>query len=301
MNKKLLSFLVALYCVASNISAQNSDTFINAFESKKAVWTYISCAHCSPAYRSIQKTIVHGDTLIDGSNWKFVTEDRYDGIMMGIQFVRTNGKKVLFQTDPNMTSCSWFDDPNNTKDSIVIYDFSLEVGDMTRGDGGFPFMIEEIDSIVLNDGHKHKRIAGNYVEGLGSATAPPFFHLSPVATGHYGHDCELVCCQVDDELLYINPKYADDYEDIIAGILSNNERIESNLFKVFVENRFLNIVLNETGFFDLAIFNMNGLLLKQQSKNTNEAKLQLSDFTKGVYIVHITYENKTHSRKIIIN
>jgi len=73
------------------------------------------------------------------------------------------------------------------------------------------------------------------------------------------------------------------------------------LFKVFVENRFLNIVLNETGFFDLAIFNMNGLLLKQQSKNTNEAKLQLSDFTKGVYIVHITYENKTHSRKIIIN
>lgn len=300
MKKRSLSLLVVLYCMPSNISAQNSEAYVNAFEAEKAVWTYINCLHCSPEYRSINKTIIHGDTVIDGANWKKITEDLWGDFMAG--FVRTSGKKVLFKPNSEQSygiSEEWFNDPYNTTDSIAVYDFSLEAGDMARGHGGYPGKVEEIDSIVLNDGHKHKRMGGGCVEGLGFTTIPPFFHLFPLTTGHWGLDCDLVCCHVNDELLYVNPEYLDSYEDILTGILAGNERIESGPFKIFADNGVLHVYYAESRF-DVALFNMNGMIVSRQKDSFGKAVIPLSNLNRGVYTVHIVSGNKSYSQKVYI-
>ena len=298
MKSKLLLFLAFVISISINLSAQDSNAFINAFESEKAVWTYLYSTHCNIP-QTIHKTVLYGDTVIDGTSWKIITgEPRLE---KGL--IRTFNKKVLFKPYPGYEDEVYWHDPLwNRKDSIVIYDFSLEVGDSVNVRNTF-MKIFEVDSIILNDGNKHKQmkygmfsliIYESYIEGLGSNIYTPLQMIYSISTCQ--NDGRLVCCHVNDELLYINPSFTS-----CDGNLTGNELIESNKISIFIEHNVLHVVCNECNNFNVALYGNNGMLLNQQKNNKYEARLNLSGFAKGVYIVHITSNNKSFSRKVILN
>jgi hypothetical protein len=296
MKNKLVYLLVVAYCINANLSSQELNVFINAFDSETTVWTYLYSTHCSIPL-TIHKTVLHGDTVIDGTNWKIITGEP----MIEKGLIRTFENKVLFKPYPGYDGVVSWDDKNwNRKDSIAIYDFSLEAGDsiIVRG---IKMRIFETDSIVLNDGNKRKQMKygmdhwhdwESYIEGLGSDIYSPLQMIYSISTCQ--NDAILVCCHVNDELLYINPSFID-----CDGTVTGNELIDSNKIRIILEHNVLNVVYQERNTFDVYLYGSNGILLKQQKNNADKARLYLSDFSKGIYIVRVTSGNKSYSQKII--
>ena len=192
--------------IQSNDKFENK--FINAFDSEKTVWTYLYSEDCRIG-QTIHKTVLFGDTIIDGVKWKIITGE--PRIEKGL--VRADGSKVLFKPYPgyeDMVDFTSHEKFYNDNGYIVIYDFSLEVGDnvLTRGSS----QVLETDSITLNDGYKHKQLiydnyGNSFIEGVGSANHSPLFMIYDITTCQ--NDATFVCCHVNDELLYTNPIYAD--------------------------------------------------------------------------------------------
>lgn len=290
MKNKCLYLLIATYCVVINISAQEPRAFVNAFESEKTVWSYLYSKDCREE-QNIHKTILYGDTTINDIKWKIITGEP----MIEKGLVRVDGNKVLFKPFPEYEQFIGINNYNG--DPIVIYDFSLKTGDSINiYSYGQKEEIVNVDSVTLNDGNKRKRLTfGNsghsFIEGMGSIDHSPFFMVWNITTCQ--DEATLVCCNVNEDLLYINSDYVD-----CDGTLVGNELIETEKLKIFIDNELLRIVFNEEKSFDVALYNINGILSKQQKKNLNEATLQLSNLIKGIYIVHITSGYKTYSQKI---
>ena len=262
-----------------------NDGFVNAFEAQRAEWSYLYA--CGSAPYTLYKTILYGDTVIDGVNWKIVT-----GLFMGEEkgLVRTDkGKKVIFRGYPGYAY---------SDKEIILYDFSLNVGDSMIHYQDNKMEILEIDSIVLDYGKKHKRMKFGSsiaaIEGVGLVDLHPFYmllHLPTCASGPF-----LVCCEVNRGLLYKNPLYADCY-----GALVSNETVSNISQKAritFFDGR-LRVTFDDETLFDVELYNLQGMLLAQTKNNRNEMLANLDYLPKGVYIVRVSLGNYAYSEKIV--
>ena len=254
--------------------------YINAFEADSVVWKSCLELNFEGIENPISETVLYGDTTINEVKWKIVT---FYGAIKGL--VRTEEKKVIFMPYPGFENIY-----DRGGAETVIYDFSLEVGDSFDFGG----TVTAIDSVELNDGRKHKRLLFNSIygdiEGLGNECFEPFTMLFPKET--MASTPTLMCCHVNGELLYMNPRYLD-----CEGNRVGNEWIESDNVKIYVNNSVLHIVFADN-LFDVALYNMNGMLIKQQKGNSGEALMRLSGFDKGIYVVRIVSGNKSYSQKI---
>lgn len=77
--------------------------------------------------------------------------------------------------------------------------------------------------------------------------------------------------------------------------------IESDNFKIINENDKLRIFINDYlgGATDLRIFDINGRVVKQCIITSSETTMNISNLTKGAYIVSVAYKDKRLSRKIV--
>ena len=269
----------------------SNDGYVNAFEADSAVWTYQYACHSSPY--NLYQMVLYGDTVIDNIKWKIVKDECFLG-KTGKAFVRTEGKTVI---------CKGFSEYGLfSMEEVTIYDFSLNIGDsiLLAVDVGHPPVkkeITEIDSIVLNDGKKHKRILfdiSSMIEGVGFADWHPFMSLLSLPTCASGPD--LICCQVNKELLYMNPRFSD-----CNGTYVSNEKIVDVTHKAsiaFADGQ-LRITFDDEALFDVAIYNMQGMALLQRKNNRNEMFANLGNLPQGVYVVRIYSGNYVYSEKIV--
>lgn len=294
MKKKLLLF-VAILALATNLSAQETGIeadYLNAFTAEKAEWTIDYTGELGSP-KDIGKVILEGDTVVDEMNWKIVKEVP----RVGTGFVRVDEQKILFK--PSEEAMGWVYPYNG--EAIVVYDFSSEVGDsfLTYNDREPWFeKIIRVDSITLNDGKKHKRFTfssgsheRSFVEGLGSIDESPFFMLMALVTGNNQND--LVCCHVNGQLLYKNPRYAD-----CDGTPVGNEVIKTpDNLNISMNNNILQVTFDEETPFDVDIYSLNGVLLKQRKGNSKKAIIP-THFSKGICIVRITCGKDIYTQKI---
>ena len=267
-----------------------NDGFVNAFEAHRAEWSYLYA--CGSAPYTLYKTILYGDTVIDGVNWKIVSGLFIENQLLGggKGLVRTEeGKKVIFRGYPG---------DYYSEEEIILYDFSQNVGDsMLVFYPSFRREILEIDSIALDYGKKHKRmkIYGSFdaIEGVGYTSHPfyPFIGLPTCASGPF-----LVCCEVNRGLVYKNPLYAD-----CNGTLVNNETVGNITQKAritFFDGR-LRVTLDDETPFDVGLYNLRGMLIAQVKNNRNEMFANWEYLPKGVYIVRVSSGNFSYSEKIV--
>lgn len=279
--------------LATNLSAQETnkdDGFLNAFTAERAEWIIDYTNYDIPQHKFMDKVILEGDTVIDGMNWRFIK----DNWRIGTHLIRVDGQKVIFR--PLETDLL----PTHLKKETVIYDFSLEVGDSVwvySWEDKVYEKITQVDSVVLNDGKKHKRLIYNndelfsFIEGVGSVFESPLCMLIPHVTG--SNNNTFVCCHVNDQLLYKNPHYVD-----CEGVIVANETIQtSDNLKLFMSDDVLNVRFEEEKSFDVAIYSLNGVLLKQRKSNIKEAVIPIYS-GKGIFVVRITCGDQTYSRKV---
>lgn len=290
--KKNILFIMLFISISTFSQSRVENGFINAFESDSVVWRSCLELGFEGVENPISETVLYGDTLMNGFKWRiFHLNPSISGGVKGL--VRMEDRKVIFTPYPGYEEYYM---RYYRENETIIYDFSLEVGDRTELNGE----VLKIDSIAFNDGHKHKKIHvetwSSFIEGLGSDVFDPFYMLFPFPT--MASFPTFMCCHVNGELLYMNPDYSD-----CDGNKVSNEVINDNHLKVNVtlSGEILRIKPENNNSYDVALYNINGLLLKQQKKNVNETIMQLSNFAKGIYIVYITSGNKTYSQKIYMN
>ena len=282
-------FFAAMAQLNPQTQNEENDGYMNAFEADSVVWKGCLELDIEGYENPISESVLFGDTLVNGVKWKIYNRWGIKGL------VRTEDAKVFY-----MYPDDWPYGPTDIKGvEILVYDFSLEVGDVFDL-WGWGRTVTSVDSVELNDGRKHKRIRfdnydySGWIEGLGSEFNDPFEMLFPQAT--MASSPTLMCCHVNDELLYMNPNYLD-CEGTRA--VQSNELIESDEVKIFTDNGVLRVFYAESKF-DVALFNMSGMIVSRQKDNYSEAVIPLSNLDKGVYVVHVVSSNKSYSQKVYI-
>jgi hypothetical protein len=293
--KRVILLLVVAWCSSANVfsktESEENDGFVNAFEADSAVWSYLFGGNSG---QKIYQMKLFGDTIIDNTKWKYVT----DGFV-GKILVRTEGKKVIAKGLPDSYSIHF-------SEEIIIYDFALNVGDSVLASYGSGYHIKDeiigIDSIVLNDIRKHKRINLRYeshlIEGIGCVSGPQSHPLFMFIGGTIGTTIgpNFVCCEVNGELLYKSPLYVD-----CDGTPVNNETVSylSPKASIFFAGGQLRVTFDDETPFDVKLYNMQGMMLLQSKNNRNEMLVNLEHLSKGVYAVRVNSGNYVYSDKIV--
>jgi len=288
MKTKFIILIVALIPVSVFSQKYKETGYVNAFDAEKTVWISQFEYYNSPGLiSSLQTTILYGDTIIEDEKWKIFDIGGVKGL------IRSEGSKIIFKPHPEYYEIGGHDESFR----LVLYDFSLEKGDE------FDYRkVTKVDSIELNDGRKHKRIyfghsiIGEYsiIEGMGNDTFVPFRMLHAAPDGMDGIH-RLICCHVDDELLYMNPDFVD-----CEGTKVPNSIIRENIqsSKVSVVDGLLCVIYDNASF-DVKVYNMEGILVSQQRGNQYEVTISVGDLPRGVYFVQITSDGYNHTQKIV--
>jgi hypothetical protein len=297
MKRVLVLLAVTLSSAASVLpqtarSGEGNDGFVNAFEADSVVWSYIVSESCHGGPSILYKTILYGDTVIDDIKWKIVTDIFY---YPSKGLVRTDEKKVIFRGYPGY---------DYADEEITIYDFSFNAGDSLLIHQEYyqanKKEILEIDSVVLGDGKKHKRMIYHFdvtegaIEGMGFSGSHPFYSLISLptcASGPY-----LTCCEVNGELLYKNPLFAD-----CNGSWVSNETVSgvSRKARVSFSDGQLRVAFDDETPFDVELYNMQGMMLMQKKNNRSEMTVGLDNLPQGIYAVRVQAGSYVYSEKIV--
>jgi hypothetical protein len=301
MKRVIMLLTVALSSMASVFSqtrSEETNSYVNAFEADSVVWKSCMDPKNPGDIPRISETIMYGDTLVNDKKWKIVNIT-YAYLPSAKGLLRTENRKVYFLPYPGFEENYWF------QEERVLFDFSMEIGDYLNE----YVIVSSIDSIELNDGRNHKRIRYrgvnslldddywsylDIIEGLGSIHHDPFGLL-------LCNQIEIewrtfLCCNVDGNLLYMNPAYSN-----CEGTKVANEIIEYNNLKptvVFADGN-LHVKFNDDTLFDVTVFNMEGMMLLQNKNNRKEMLVNLENLPKGIYIVRINSGSFFYSEKIV--
>ncbi|WP_176729672.1 T9SS type A sorting domain-containing protein [Tannerella forsythia] len=287
-----LSFSLMLLVSAGVWPQENAfgGKYVNAFKADSVVWKcYNENTH------KFCETILHGDTVVDGKKWKILQSNCLI-VLKGL--IRTEGDKVLFTPYPGYEN-TVHQDYRKQKET-VIYDFSLKVGESIPSAGLAPSgKITKIDSVMFEDGHKHKRIhVGeyySYIEGLGNDRYSPFFMLAHALPTMPSRPT-FMCCHVDNRLLYRNPAFKNCDGQKVSNVIITGGLSEA---KVWFSDGQLTVSLEDGRMFNVAVFNAQGMLVAQRQKNRYEARIPFGNEAKGVYFVRIQAGQAVATHKIV--
>ena len=223
---------------------------------------------------------IYGDTIISNQTYKKVYKSwEYEG------GIREEEQKVWY-----------FSKYGNAE--TQIYDFTLDVGDTVT----FlvdPMVVDSISYIEIN-GEDRKQIyfspllqfIEHWIEGIGSNLGI----LQSGSSAIVGWRTWFLCMSEDGELIYMNPNYSSCY-------LNNTEIVEVHNPKIQVypnpTSGKINIRNSENVKIEsISIIDLNGQNLLEFENDINE--LDLSGFSKGIYLLKLTYQKGEVYRKIII-
>jgi hypothetical protein len=180
-----------------------------------------------------------------------------------------------------------------------LYDFTVEVGDTFATPGWESMVVDSITYIEIN-GEDRKQIyfstwgyfIEHWIEGIGSS-----FGILQSGSGLVvGWYTRFLCMSEDGELIYMNPIYSSCYL-VSTGI----EEIHYTRIlvypnpardKIIIKNR------DNVKIESISIIDLNGRVLLKFENDINE--LDLSGFSKGIYLLKLTYGNEIIIKKIVI-
>lgn len=185
------------------------------------------------------------------------------------------------------------------KDSseIVLYDFTLEVGDTFHIPDHCSMDVIAVDSVILNNGEVRKRIRmgpfhspSDWIEGIGSSHETINYHI-------YG--CwidvlfETLCFYQNDTLQYEFNHYPYNggcYRDFSVAVEEPSARSSIKIFPNPFQN-YIRVNLQGGSSLECLIFSIKGNLLMATHLNDQASQIDLNNLTPGMYIVRLTTED----------
>jgi len=195
----------------------------------------------------------------------------------------------------------------------LLYDFGLEVGDSfpvskeCLGDFGDTIFVQWVDSILINENQKRKRLLfdnAEWVEGIGVIN-----HLLTVSTGLVSLDysVELMCFSVDGEYIINNTHYFNPDPEFSSGItfgcdgiIDQLDELEKNEILRVYPNPFsseFNIKCSEFNDINrIDLFDAFGIFIRRLP---NQIKQNLPELPTGIYFLRINKGGKHYFRRVV--
>lgn len=247
---KKLFFLTVLSVYFLYVNAQEYEYV--SFPDSGAIWSEVYYPSISDGERiSYERFALSGqDTVINTKTYKklylfYDTVFRKDNAIC-IGGIREDGlKKVYFIGDSALHEFKPFDVVFHAGEELLLYDFSLNVGDTIR-QGNFDWLIvQKIDTMAI--GNTYRKIFHfeniwwvKWIEGIGNIKGLLF---TSDALPTNGTDGDLICFKQNNTILYFN-----DYYDQCMPLIGGNKVIEKDISSI---NTYPNPVTNGFIHFEL--------------------------------------------------
>lgn len=175
---------------------------------------------------------------------------------------------------------------------ILVYDFSLEIGDnFVVGGISNTITLLEKDSLILNDGSKRERFlfdnGEEWIKGIGSTHS--FLNVSE-------YEMDLLCYKENCE--FIASTFS---QECFIAIVGTKNVSPQETFKIFPNPANSNVEIQFPKIIDtqIELYNLNGEIITAHQVNTqSKINLSLSNISNGIYFLKI--EN-TFKKLIVIN
>jgi len=303
--KKVL--LILAMCMAINIYAQNNNpnNDYHPLVQEGKVWSDVFVMGPIWNYQfTTTKTTFYGDTAINGIFYKkiYVSRKEYP------EFPQDWALKGFIREDENKRV---WEKKNANALETLLYDFSLQIGDIVPAEIGFqefpPIIIENITYKTMNNGEERKILhlssisnwfSSNYkefwIEGIGSCLGL----LNPITGELVGGFNSLLCLHENEELIFNdNPWWGRCYIMGSLGINACDNQI--NIFPnpakdmLYIEN------IDKLDVNNISLINIQGQIIRQFESRTTQ--LDVSGITSGIYFIKFSTSSGNIIQKIIIN
>ncbi len=244
---------------------------------------------------------IYGDTTINNQGYKKVYRIEDDSTlnifnMTYYASLRENTNKQIF------VKLSDFDE------EILIYDFSLNIGDTMFSNSPYGYLnydicvIADIDSIELENNQFRKRFKISnwgyeyWIEGIGSING--IFH--PISEYIIGTWDELLCFKHNDTAIYLNNSICDKCFCTLSTSINKPIKINDNI-KYYPNPAGKSITLtHENKIFTgkVTFYSQSGK--KVLSLNTTDYPIDISNLKPGLYFVEIKTCEGSVRKKIIV-
>jgi hypothetical protein len=271
---------------------QTTRSTIQNYLKENTFWTDITTN--TGYYDYATRYALLGDTIINETNYYKLYQDRqYIGAL------REEEKKIYLFSN----ICAW-------EKEVLLYDFSVSVGDIISNECDENYYVMKIDTVVLENGEERKRYYMGYdfywIEGIGSR----YGFLNPVLPtlpliDHF--ITFLKCCKQEESVLYRDPIFCiqcpcDDADSEYSGSsdisIANRLLVTPNPAKGIVRVTILDA--NEK-IYRFRLVTLSGSLLEKTETSTNHHDFNISSYPQGIYYVIAEYGNKRAFSKLIKN
>ncbi len=292
---KKLNFL--LYGILISAMVFSQDYF--PFPASNAIWN----SRYGGYYGSPKERFgLIGDTTFNNQDYKKIYRIVDDSTlnfdnMTFFAAIRENDTKQVF------VKLTYFED------EILIYDFSLNIGDtvISNSPNGYLHhdicVIADIDSVELENNQYRKRFKINdwaqdyWIEGIGSIDG--LFH--PIKEYIIGTYCHLLCLKDNDTAVYINNP---ECEKCFCTLLTPVEELEKvkEYITIYPNPATNDLTIDfkfEKGMAIIKLFNIYGKLLENRTSNSFPIKMNIDYLPNVIYIVQIDINNDSFKKKFI--
>jgi hypothetical protein len=291
---KRISLLIILILTKISIFSQ----IYYPFPDSNAIWNNkIHWSH----YTLIQRFGVYGDTTINNQMYNKIYLIVNDSIlninhMNYYAAIRESSAKQVFVKLTDYI------------DEILIYDFSLEIGDTIHSNSPYGYLkfptntISDIDTIELENNQFRRRFrlndSGEYwIEGIGSTNGL----LYPILESIIGTACDLLCFKQNDTTIYLNNPECDKCFCSLATAIPNLAKKNNSLkiypnpgkTEIFIEPPF------EKGMSTIDLYNSNGNLINTIRASSFPLKLKIKDLPFGIYFIRVIRGELIYEQKFI--
>lgn len=244
---------------------------------------------------------LYGDTVINNQVYKKVYQIVDDSTLNLVNMtyyaaIRENASKQIFA---KMTDYD---------DEILIYDFSLNIGDTIISNSPSGYLndlciIADIDSIELENNQFRKRFKINdygqdyWIEGIGSIGGL----FNPIMDYIIGSYCDLTCFKYNDTALYINnPDCNKCFCSLLTPVLEKEEN--HNSINVYPNPAKTNININfelKNGLATIRLINSNGNLIESRMTKKFPIRINIKDIPYGIYLIQLSTDKEVFTKIVI--
>ncbi|MDD2576500.1 MAG: T9SS type A sorting domain-containing protein [Bacteroidales bacterium] len=302
--KLILGLFFTLF--AFNLNAQDYE-YIPLVKPGVQIWTdeyYDRGSH----YRFRRFALTDEDTIIENETYKklyFFTEASFNPLTAEcIGGLRENAQKQAFYKGGNIEG--------GNVSSGLICDFSLSVGDTYQIYNEFNFIVHSIDTLEFSgvkrrvislksdfDDSPNPRIVCAWIEGIGNKDGLLFdIFINIVNSEAGGHNR---CYEHNGILLYHN--YLSGIEDCTTPFSGLNEiKLEDNSITLYPNPASKEVnISSESVINSIEVFNSLGQSIYQVKVKSKEKTIDISSFSKGVYIIGVSTDKGYIRKKLIKN
>ncbi|MDD2191911.1 MAG: T9SS type A sorting domain-containing protein [Bacteroidales bacterium] len=298
ISKLVLGVFFTLFCISTQAQEYS---YIPIVKPGNQIWTEDRGYYGEDDYHFSKYSLSDEDTIIEFASYKKLyllsSNNPNTAIPHYIGGLRENAEKQVFYK-------------RDTFESVLLYDFSLSLGDTFTSPDAYPYIYEVISIDTINYEGIQRRVfkiaifgfndvVAKWIEGIGNFEGLLFDMNIRTTTAHiWGR---IRCYEHNEVLLYHDFSHGGD--DCITPLVGLNDIIKQDNSITLYPNPANNQVniSSENIINSIEIFNSLGQSVYKTNVKSREKIIDINSLSKGVYVIGVNTENGYIKKKLIKN